>query len=110
LDRGRLTVEDGCLTFECAGGGSTPAGRYGLPHQTVSMMLLGPGSTISHDALRLLARHNVGLVAVGEDGVRFYTAMPLLPDFSHLARAQATYWADERKGRLLVSAPSWPTT
>lgn len=103
LDRGRLTVEDGCLTFECAGGGSTPAGRYGLPHQSVSLMLLGPGSTISHDALRLLARHNVGLAAVGEDGVRFYTAMPLLPDFSHLARAQATYWADERKGRLLVA-------
>jgi CRISPR-associated protein Cas1 len=66
-------------------------------------MLLGPGSTISHDALRLLARHNVGLAAVGEDGVRFYTAMPLFPDFSHLARAQATYWADERKGRLLVA-------
>jgi CRISPR-associated protein Cas1 len=103
LDRGRLTVEDGCLTFECAGGGSTPAGRYGLPHQSVSLMLLGPGSTISHDALRLLARHNVGLAAIGEDGVRFYTATPLLPDFSHLARAQATYWADERKGRLLVA-------
>jgi CRISPR-associated protein Cas1 len=35
--------------------------------------------------------------------VRFYTAMPLLPDFSHLARAQAAFWADERKGRLLVA-------
>lgn len=103
LDRGRLTVEDGCLTFECAGGGSTPAGRYGLPHQSVSLMLLGPGSTISHDALRLLARHNVGLAAVGDDGVRFYTATPLLPDFSHLARAQAAFWADARKGRLLVA-------
>ena len=103
LDRGRLTVEDGCLTFECAGGGSTPAGRYGLPHQSVSLILLGPGSTVSHDALRLLARHNVGLSAVGEDGVRFYTATPLLPDFSHLARSQATYWADERKGRVLVA-------
>lgn len=31
LDRGRLTVEEGCLTFDCAGGGVTPAGRYGLP-------------------------------------------------------------------------------
>ncbi len=103
LDRGRLTVEDGCLTFECAGGGSTPSGRYGLPHQSVSLMLLGPGSTISHDALRLLARHNVGLAAVGADGVRFYTASPLLPDFSHLARAQAMFWADAGKGRLLVA-------
>jgi CRISP-associated protein Cas1 len=103
LDRGRLTVEDGCLTFECAGGGSTPQGRYGLPHQSVSLVLLGPGSTVSHDALRLLARHNLALAAVGEDGVRFYTAPPLMPDFSHLARAQATFWADARKGRMLVA-------
>jgi CRISP-associated protein Cas1 len=103
LDRGHLTVEDGCLTFACAGGGSTPAGRYGVPHQSVSLILLGPGSMVSHDALRLLARHGVGLAAVGDDGVRFYTAPPLLPDFSHLARAQATFWADERKGRLMVA-------
>ena len=103
LDRGHLTVEDGCLTFACAGGGATPAGRYGLPHQSISLVLLGPGSTVSHDALRLLARHGVGLVAVGEDGVRFYTAPPLMPDFSNLARAQATFWADERKGRLMVA-------
>lgn len=103
LDRGRLTVEDGCLTFDCAGGGMVPAGRYGLPHQSVSLILIGPGSTVSHDALRLLARHNVGFAAVGADGVRFYTAQPLLPDFSHLGRAQARHWADERRGRPLVA-------
>lgn len=103
LDRGRLAVEDGCLTFDCAGGGMTPQGRYGLPHQSVSLVLIGPGASVSHDALRLLARHNVGLAAIGADGVRFYTAMPLLPDFSHLARAQARLWADERRGRPLVA-------
>ena len=103
LDRGNLTVEDGCLTFNCAGGGMTPKGRFGLPHQSVSMILLGPGSTVSHDALRLLARHGTGLAAIGEDGVRFYTATPLMPDFSHLARAQTRFWADERRGRLLVA-------
>lgn len=58
LDRGRLSVEEGCLTFDCAGGGMLPAGRYGLPHQSVSLMLLGPGSSVTHDALRLLARHS----------------------------------------------------
>lgn len=103
LDRGRLTVESGCLTFDCAGGGSCPAGRYGLPHQSISIILLGPGSTISHDALRLLARHGVALAAVGEDGVRLYTAPPLMPDFSHLARAQARLWADARRGRVKVA-------
>lgn len=103
LDRGRLTVEDGCLTFDCAGGGMLAAGRYGLPHQSVSLICLGPGSSVSHDALRILARHSVGLAAIGEDGVRFYTAMPLLPDFSNLARSQSRLWADERRGRLLVA-------
>jgi CRISPR-associated protein Cas1 len=103
LDRGRLTVESGCLTFDCAGGGHCPPGRFGLPHQAISLVCLGPGSTVSHDALRLLARHGVGLAAIGEDGVRFYTAPPLLPDFSHLARAQATLWADVKRGRMKVA-------
>jgi len=103
LDRGRLTVEDGCLRFSCAGGGGTPTGDYAIPHQSTSLLLLGPGSTVSHDALRLLARHGAGLAAVGEDGVRFYTAPPLLPDFSNLARRQAHLWSDEKNGRLDVA-------
>jgi CRISPR-associated protein Cas1 len=94
LDRGRLEVEDGCLRFLCAGGGGLPAGDYQIPHQTVSLILLGPGSSVTHDALRILARHNTGLAAVGQDGVRFYTAPPLLPDASQLARRQARAWAD----------------
>jgi CRISPR-associated protein Cas1 len=94
LDRGRLEVEDGCLRFVCAGGGGLPAGDYQIPHQSVSLILLGPGSSVTHDALRILARHNTGLAAVGQDGVRFYTAPPLLPDASELARRQARAWAD----------------
>jgi len=103
LDRGHLTVEDGCLAFRCAGGGALPTGLYTIPHQALSLVLLGPGSMVSHDALRLLARHGTGLAAVGSDGVRLYTAQPLLPDTSALARAQARLWADERRGRLTVA-------
>jgi CRISPR-associated protein Cas1 len=94
LDRGRLEVEDGCLRFVCAGGGGLPGGDYQIPHQSISLILLGPGSSVTHDALRILARHNTGLAAVGQDGVRFYTAPPLLPDASELARRQARAWAD----------------
>jgi CRISPR-associated protein Cas1 len=97
LDRGRLEVEDGCLRFLCAGGGGLPAGDYQVPHQGVSLIALGPGSSVTHDALRILARHNTGLAAVGTDGVRFYTAPPLLPDQSRLARAQASAWADPKE-------------
>lgn len=103
LDRGNLSVEDGCLRFVAAGSETVASGDYRVPHQALSMVLLGPGSTVSHDALRLLARHGTALAAIGEGGVRFYTAQPLLPDQSALARRQALAWADIRKGRLAVA-------
>jgi CRISPR-associated protein Cas1 len=103
LDRGNLTVVDGCLRFACAGGGAVERGEYTIPHQAISLVLLGPGSTVSHDALRLLARHGAGMAAVGADGVRLYTAPPLLPDFSHLARRQVMLWADKKRGRMDVA-------
>lgn len=61
------------------------------------MILLGPGSSVTHDALRLLARHGTLLAAVGEDGVRSYTAPPLLPDRSDVARRQAELWGNPRR-------------
>ncbi len=94
LDRGRLEVEDGCLRFVTAGGGELAAGDYQIPHQALSIILLGPGSSVTHDALRLLARHGCALAAIGDGAVRFYTAPPLMPDTSALAREQVRRWAD----------------
>jgi CRISP-associated protein Cas1 len=101
LDRGRLEVEDGCLRFTTAGG-ALEAGDYQIPHQAVSMVLLGPGASVTHDALRLLANHGAALVAVGEGGVRMYTAPPLMPDTSALARQQMTKWA-KQQSRMAVA-------
>lgn len=102
LERGGLTVEDGTLRFRAAASDALDAGDYALPYQGVSMILLGPGSTVSHDALRLLARHGTLLAAVGEGGVKLYTAPPLGPGKSAVARAHARLWADE-KARLDVA-------
>lgn len=102
LERGGLTVEDGTLRFRAAASDALEAGDYALPYQGVSMILLGPGSTVSHDALRLLARHGTLLAAVGEGGVKLYTAPPLGPGKSAVARAHARLWADE-KARLDVA-------
>ncbi|MGH6816801.1 MAG: CRISPR-associated endonuclease Cas1, partial [Hyphomicrobiaceae bacterium] len=95
LDRGRLEVEDGCLRFVTVGG-ALKAGDYQIPHQSLSIVLLGPGSSVTHDALRLLARHGCALAAIGDGGVRFYTAPPLLPDASELARRQVELWSDSK--------------
>jgi len=101
LSRGALTARDGTLSFERGSGKNDNdplgPGHYAIPFQDVSMILLGPGSTVSHDALRLIARHGTALVAVGEDGVRCYTAPPLISDQSSLARNQARAWADPKQ-------------
>ena len=99
LARGALTARDGTLAFrqrDRTKSDALPVGDYSIPLQGVSMILLGPGSTVSHDALRLLAHARTALAAIGEDGVRCYTAPPLIPDQSGLARSQARLWADSR--------------
>lgn len=103
LSRGNLTVEDGTLRFATAGGGELPNGDYAIPFQMISCIVIAPGTTVSHDAIRLLARHGTGLVAVGDDGVRMYASMPFGPDESALARRQVVAWADERGARITVA-------
>ena len=105
LARGALTARDGTLAFlqrDATAADALAPGDYAIPLQGVSMILLGPGSTVSHDALRLLAHARTALAAVGEDGVRHYTAPPLIPDRSGLARLQARAWADDGS-RLMVA-------
>lgn len=96
LERGELCVVDGCLHFS-RGADSLKPTLDQIPHQAVSMILLGPGSSVTHDALRLLARHGTLLAAVGQDGVRSYTAPPLMPDRSDVARRQAELWGAPRR-------------
>lgn len=96
LERGKLVVEDGNLVFTTAGSIQLEAGAYDIPFQQISCVLLGPGGVVSHDALRVLTRHDTGLLAVGSGGVRLYASfMPDGPDRSEIARRQTTLWSDE---------------
>jgi CRISP-associated protein Cas1 len=108
LGRGALTVEDGTLRFGSAGAEDLEPGSYGIPFQTVSAIFLQPGTTVSHDALRLLARHGTALIATGEDGVRFYASMPFGQDESRLARAQVRLWIDpDRRTDIVRRMYAW---
>lgn len=95
LSRGNLYVRDGTLAFRTAGTVEMAAGEYAIPYQTISMILIGPGTTVTHDVLRILARHGTLLAAVGEGGVKFYTAPPMGAGRSRVARAHARLWADK---------------
>lgn len=102
LTYGRLYVEDGTLKFVASKSDLLDAGDYSIPYQAVSMILMGPGTAVTHDALRILARHGVLLAAVGEGGVKFYTAPPMGQRRSEVARQHARLWADE-KARIDVA-------
>lgn len=102
LTFGNLTVDEGTLRFRAAESEWLKAGEYAIPYQGLSLLLLGPGTTISHDALRLLARHGTLLAAVGEGGVKFYTAPPMGQGHSDIARAHARLWSNA-KGRIDVA-------
>lgn len=102
LGRGNLVVEDGTLHFRTVGDGDLDAGDYVIPYQMLSCLLLQPGATVSHDALRLLAGHGTGLVFVGGGGVRLYASMPFGPDESARARRQVRLWSDPQS-RVFVA-------
>lgn len=95
LSRGRLCVEDGTLRFVCSGSEDLAAGDYAIPYQGLSMILLGPGCSITHDVLRVLARHGTLLAAIGGGGTKYYTAPPMGQGRSAMARRHATLWANE---------------
>lgn len=97
LEYGRLSVEDGTLRFVAAKSETLDAGDYAIPYQTVSMILLGPGTSITQDVLRLCARHGTLIAAVGEGGVKSYTAPPMGQGRSEVARLHANLWADPGK-------------
>lgn len=107
LSYGALAVRNGNLVFErkerADNASPLNPGRYAIPFQSLSMILLGPGTTVSHDSLRLMARHGTGLMAIGADGVRCYTFPPLAPDTSEIARRQMRAWSDGDGRRLEIA-------
>ncbi len=108
LGRGLLYVDQGTLRFATAGGGDLETGDYAIPFQMASCLLLEPGTSTTHDAFRLLARHGTSLVFVGEDGVRFYASLPAGPDASKRGRRQAEIWSHpEQRTRATRRMYAW---
>ena len=47
-------------------------GRTALPVASLGVLLLGPGTSISHEAVKLLARNGCSIMWTGEDGMKYY--------------------------------------
>ncbi len=69
LERGRLEIDDSSLKWIDAEGD-----RVRLPIATINTLLLGPGTSITHEAVKTAAAANCSLCWVGEDSLLFYAA------------------------------------
>jgi CRISPR-associated protein Cas1 len=68
LEMGRLDVDADGLAFH-QGNSFIP-----VPIDQLSVVMLGPGSTVTHAAVKSLSRNNCLLAWTGQDGVRLYAA------------------------------------
>lgn len=77
-------------------------GTVHVPAAVIAVLMLGPGTTISHQAMLLLADSGVCTVWVGEQGVRYYAHGRPLSRSSRLLEAQVERVTNQSK-RLAVA-------
>src|SRR5690606_36069381 len=76
-------------------------GRVHVPCASLSLLMLGPGTSVTHAAIRTLAECGCLVAWCGEQGVRFYAqGMGETRSAARLLR-QARLWADE-EARLRI--------
>ena len=91
LEHGRLEVDDSSIKWIGSDGLITR-----LPVATVSALILDPGTSITHAAVKAAAQCNCPLFWLGEDGLRFY-AFGITPNHDNsMARIHATAWANKK--------------
>lgn len=92
LEHGRVEVDDAAIKWINSQGKVCP-----IPVATVSALILGPGTTITHAAVKTAAQCNCPIFWLGEDGLRFY-AFGITPNHDNsMARIHAEAWATPRK-------------
>lgn len=88
LEHGRLEQQDQAVAFY------GPDGAVMIPAAALGVLLLGPGTAITHAAVRQLANNGCSVFWVGEEMVRFYASgMGETRSSANLMR-QAQAWAD----------------
>ncbi|MFO0567352.1 MAG: type I-E CRISPR-associated endonuclease Cas1e [Polyangiaceae bacterium] len=73
------------------------SGRTQVPVAALSVLMLGPGVTITHAAVLSLAESGCSMVWCGEDGCRFYASGVGETRRAHHLECQARAWASKRE-------------
>ena len=68
-----------------------------IPSGTISVLMLGPGTDVSHRAMELIGDSGISVCWVGEQGVRYYAGGRPLTHSSRLIVKQAEMVTNQRK-------------
>jgi CRISPR-associated protein Cas1 len=92
LERGRLEVDDSSVKWiDC------DCNVVRIPCATIKALLLGPGTSITHEAVKVLAASNCCVSWVGEDSLIFYAVGQSPTSDSRNMRTQMMLSADPKK-------------
>lgn len=97
LEHGRLEVDDSSVKWI---GADRTVIR--IPIATVSALMLGPGTTVTHAAMKACADCNTPVCWVGEQGMRFY-AFGVTPTHDNARARQQANMHTSRKKREMVA-------
>lgn len=92
LERGRLEIDDSSVKWiDCE------ANVVRLPIATLNCLLLGPGTSITHEAVKVTAQANCSICWVGEDSLLFYACGQSPTADTRNMREQMKLSADPKK-------------
>lgn len=91
LEHCTLNRQDSAITV------TDEEGIIHIPAAAISVLLLGPGTRVSHRAMELIGDMGVSIVWVGEHGVRYYAHGRPLTSRSNLLLRQAELVSNTRK-------------
>ena len=90
LEHCQLNREDSAITVR------DERGIIHIPAAAISVLLLGPGTTVTHRAMELIGDSGVCVVWIGEQGVRYYAGGRPLTHTSSLLMKQAELVSNQR--------------
>lgn len=92
LERGRIEIDDSSVKWiDC------DCNVVRLPIATINTILLGPGTSVTHEAIKVLAASNCAVCWVGEDSLLFYAVGQSPTAFSRNLRKQVQLAGNTQK-------------
>lgn len=90
LEHCRISREDGAVTVK------DMEGTVYIPAASITVLLLGPGTEITHRAMELIGDTGISVIWIGEHGVRYYAHGRALNSHTNLLEKQAKLVSNTR--------------